>query len=420
MLIRQIKMGWPNDKSNLPPSIVPYTTFIDELVVGDGLVFKGDRVVVPYGARHAMLMKLHSSHISLNGCQRRARETFYYPGVTADIKKLISACEICARFQTEQQREPMLSHEIPKRPWQAIGVDIFTDGNIDYLVTVCCLSGYFEVDRLPSKKIGDVIYILRQQMARHGIPEVLYSDNSPFGAVEFQRFASKWEFKHITSSPRYPQSNSFAEAAVKSARRIITKSREAGTDPLLALLAHRNTPSEHRQLSPAQIVFGRRTRTPLSTAETLLSTPIGELVNHKLSSRRSKQAQYYNRGTRERPAVPVGQTVQMRFAKNDWRKGEVSKILPYRSYEVRMEDGTTRRRTSRHVKFSSEQPTVINGDTEDESGSSVTPTTSTARPDSTEKQPTCVQHAPVVPASTSAVVTRSGRAIRKPARYREN
>jgi transposase InsO family protein len=172
----------------------------------------------------------------------------------------------------------MLSHEIPTRPWQAIGVDIFTDGNIDYLVTVCCLSGCFEVDRLPSKKVGDVVYILRQQMARHGIPEVLYSDNNPFGAVEFQRFAAKWEFRHVTSSLRYPQSNSFAEAAVKSARRLIKKSREAGTDPPLALLAQRNTPSEHRQLSPAQIMFGRRTRTTLPTAETLLMNPAVRLL----------------------------------------------------------------------------------------------------------------------------------------------
>ena len=273
MLIRQIKIGWPDSKADLHPSIVPYATFADELTVEQDLAFKGHRVIVPHGARQAMLAKLHSSHIGLNGCQRRAREVFYFPGCSAAIRTLISACEICARFHTEQQREPMLSHEIPTRPWQHVGVDIFTDGNIEYLVTVCCLSSYFEVDRLPSKKVSDVIYILRQQMARHGIPEVVYSDNSPFGAVEFQRFAAKWEFRHVTSSPRYPQSNSFAEAAVKSARRLISKAREAGTDPLLALLAQRNTPSEHRQLSPAQIMFGRRTRTTLPTAEPLLSTP---------------------------------------------------------------------------------------------------------------------------------------------------
>lgn len=404
LLVRQIQMGWPDDKADLPSPIAPYATFADELVVGDGLVFKGDRVVVPHGARQAMLTRLHSSHIGLNGCQRRMRETFYYPGVTADVKKLIAACEVCSRFQTEQQREPMLSHEIPTRPWQAVGVDIFTDGNIDYLVTVCCLSGYFEVDRLPSKKINDVVYILRQQMARHGIPEVLYSDNSPFGAEEFQRFAAKWEFRHVTSSPRYPQSNSFAEAAVKSARRLITKAREAGTDPLLALLAHRNTPSEHRQLSPAQIMFGRRTRTTLPTAETLLSTPSCEIVKHTLASRRVDQAAYYNRGTRERPAIPVGQTVRMRFAENDWRKGEVSKILPHRSYEVRMEDGTTRRRTSRHVKFSAEPPTIIPFDTDDEPPP-VTPAAAAAPPPAATKP--------------AVVTTRSGRAIRKPARYRD-
>ena len=32
--------------------------------------------------------------------------------------------------------------------------------------------------------------------------------------------------------------------------------------------------------------------------------------------------------------------------------------MPYRSYKIRLEDGTTRRRTSRHVRFSSE-PRII-------------------------------------------------------------
>ena len=34
-------------------------------------------------------------------------------------------------------------------PVEKIGVDIFTFHNEDYLITVCDLSGFFEVDRLP-------------------------------------------------------------------------------------------------------------------------------------------------------------------------------------------------------------------------------------------------------------------------------
>jgi len=43
-----------------------------------GLVYKGQRVVVPRGAREEILNRLHSSHIGVNGCLRRAKECVFY------------------------------------------------------------------------------------------------------------------------------------------------------------------------------------------------------------------------------------------------------------------------------------------------------------------------------------------------------
>lgn len=77
---------------------------------------------------------------------------------------------------------------------------------------------------------------MRHQFARYGIPIELVSDNSPFGSAEFKAFAERWEFKHTTSSPRYAQSNGRSENAIKVAKRLMRKAREAGNDPLLALL----------------------------------------------------------------------------------------------------------------------------------------------------------------------------------------
>ena len=40
------------------------------------------------------------------------------------------------------------------------------------------------------------------------IPEVVRSDNGPqFDSAEFAKFAKEWKFEHVTSSPRYAQSN---------------------------------------------------------------------------------------------------------------------------------------------------------------------------------------------------------------------
>lgn len=364
-----------------------------------------------------MLERIHVGHNGVNGCIRRAQETVFYPGITADIKKLVATCDVCQRHLIESAKEPLMPHQTPSRPWERVGVDIFTHLTQDYLVTVDYLSGYFEIDRLSSKKATDVIYVLRQQFARHGIPSQVVSDNSPFGSAEFRAFAANWEFEHITSSPNYPQSNGRAEAAVKQAKRLMQKASEAGTDPLIALLEWRNTPTETSGLSPCQLMYGRHTRTRVPTASALLNNAFAPTARRALDKSKEKQAAYYNKSARERPTLKVGQTVRARFNDNTWRKAEVAKRLPYRAYEVRMEDGTTRRRTSRHVRFSSEPPVVIKDEQpeEDERPSGERTT-----------QPAAAVAVSARPAETGSdghrlqnSQTRSGRIVRRPARFCE-
>ena len=152
LLIQQIAVGWPTTSADLPTELRPYATFSDELIVSGGLVYKGHRVVIPRGARDDILHRLHASHIGINGCIRRARDTVFFPGITTAIKELVSKCQICAQYQNEIQKEPLMTHPAPSRPWEKVGSDIFTFHGQDYLITVDYLSGYFEVDRLPSRE----------------------------------------------------------------------------------------------------------------------------------------------------------------------------------------------------------------------------------------------------------------------------
>ncbi len=206
-----------------------------------------------------------------------------------------------------------MTHTPPSRPWEKVRVDIFTFSETNYLAAVDYLSGWFEIDRLPSKSIKDVIYCLRQHFSRLGIPEEVITDNSPFGAAEFKRFADRYEFKHTNSSPRYPQSNDRVENAVKSAKRLMAKVREANYDPFLALLEWRSTLSEQLGPSPAQLMLGRRTRTLLPVADKLLETSTSRAASEALANAKIRQASYYNRGTKERPPLPVGQTVRVKM-----------------------------------------------------------------------------------------------------------
>ncbi|KAK3742318.1 hypothetical protein QZH41_001012 [Actinostola sp. cb2023] len=126
----------------------------------------------------------------------------------------ISKCSICNTFQTEQQKEPLMSHPVPNQPWEFIATDLFEHNGRDYLVTTDYFSNFCEIDRLYSTTSRDVINKLKSHIGRHGIPDRLISENWPqFNSEWFRKFAADYQYQHITSSPTYPQSNVNGESA---------------------------------------------------------------------------------------------------------------------------------------------------------------------------------------------------------------
>jgi len=115
MLVAQIQAGWPSNAAQLAPKLRQYSSYCDELAVCDGLVFKGHRMVVPFGAREDILNRIHSVHTGINACIERARQTVFYPGITSAIKALVARCPMCSKFQNEQQKEPLKPYDVPSR-----------------------------------------------------------------------------------------------------------------------------------------------------------------------------------------------------------------------------------------------------------------------------------------------------------------
>ena len=65
---------------------------------------------------------------------------------------------------------------------------------------------------------------MKATFARHGIPDIVHSDNRPYySSQEFADFKNKWGFKHITSSPHFPSSNVLVEKAVQTVKNIISQ-----------------------------------------------------------------------------------------------------------------------------------------------------------------------------------------------------
>ena len=91
-----VQSGWPVDKRVLPPKVALYYNVRDELVIQDGLLFRGDTFVIAKTLRKRVLQTLHSSHQGIESTLRLARETIYWPNMKSDIKDFPCKCETCA------------------------------------------------------------------------------------------------------------------------------------------------------------------------------------------------------------------------------------------------------------------------------------------------------------------------------------
>ena len=127
-----ISNGWPRYKSDCDVDLKHFWPIKNELSVQAGIVFRGNRVIIPHLLRQRVLFELHYGHLGQNKCKGKAREFMYWPGMSTDIDNLVSACEICNKYSAQQQKEPLLPHPIPKHPYDRVGLDLFTCDSKDY------------------------------------------------------------------------------------------------------------------------------------------------------------------------------------------------------------------------------------------------------------------------------------------------
>ena len=274
-LAKVIRHGWPDLKQNVPLSIRAFWPFRDELVVDNSIIFKGTKVVIPKSMRTLMLQRIHTSHQGPDACVRRARDVIFWPGMASEIQHLASQCSTCCDYKAKQQKEPLLSPEIPTTPWTIVAQGLFTFAGKSYLITVDYYSDFWELDAVTDTSSETIVEHTKSHFARYGIPVKVITDNGPqFRPQVYEEFAAKWGFTHVTSSPYHSQSNGKAEATVKIAKNMLRKVTQDNQDMNLAILTWCNTPTEGGNYSPVQKLQSRRTRTQLLTASELLHPEI--------------------------------------------------------------------------------------------------------------------------------------------------
>ena len=71
-----------------------------------------------------MMSVVHTTHIGVEGCIRRARENLYWPRMTVELKDYISKCNICLAYRPSPRKEPLKQHDFGDQPWSKVGAEL--------------------------------------------------------------------------------------------------------------------------------------------------------------------------------------------------------------------------------------------------------------------------------------------------------
>jgi hypothetical protein len=413
-LKQEVLTGW-RDKNELPENIRQFCGYRDEITVQNGILYKGMRIIVPAALQKTMLKKVHSSHQGITASIRRAKYVLFWPGMGAQITDMISTCTACNTFQDKQQKEPMMSYEVPTRPWSILSQDLMSYQGETYLITVDHYSDFFEIDNVTEDTRSEaIIKCTKDHCSRHGRADKIITDNGPqFISGEYEQFMKEWKTEHVTISPHHSQSNGKAEITVKIAKSLLKKTIKSGQDFQLALLDWRNTPKEDGS-SPVQKLMSRRTSTLLPTSENLLKPQVVEGVPDIITERKLKAKQQYDKTAKPLQELKIGERVRIQptnYSKQ-WKPGVCTAKVGPRSYLVRTDEGQTYRRNRKFLRTSCEpaDPILDREDFADDYDFGAEPE---------NNQPAVPQERPPSPAAARSASTRSRSNIQPPARYKD-
>ena len=118
----------------------------------------------------------------------------------------------------------------PVYPFQQAVADLFQTNGSTYLAYADRLTGWLEVAHFPYEATSSKLATqFRKYFERWGAPEEVSVDGGTnLTSEEISAFFKRWGVKMRISSAYYPQSNGRAEAAVKSAKRLLMVNTGAG------------------------------------------------------------------------------------------------------------------------------------------------------------------------------------------------
>ncbi|MCP4339810.1 MAG: hypothetical protein GY799_13190, partial [Desulfobulbaceae bacterium] len=120
-----IHNGWPEKKS-LSPGLKSFYRQKLALSETNGLLFLGERLIIPKESQKDILKQLHSGHPGVSRALELYSDAYFWPGATERIKEFVKDCRSCSETGKNAKTliPPMKPIPKPTEPWKKLAIDI--------------------------------------------------------------------------------------------------------------------------------------------------------------------------------------------------------------------------------------------------------------------------------------------------------
>jgi hypothetical protein len=212
---RYTRGNWPRQ---IPQNLRPFYNRRHELMVEEGWLPWGYRVIVPKCLREKLLQELHKDHPGVIRMKSVARSFMWWPGLDKAIENLAKSCQSCQAVKRAPPVTPLHPWIWPSKSWHRVHLDFAGpfQGSM-FLVGVDAYSEWPDVRVMSVTTASATLDVLREWFAVHGIPEQSVTDNgTQFTSESFEIFVKRNGIKHVKSAPYHPASNGLAERFIQS------------------------------------------------------------------------------------------------------------------------------------------------------------------------------------------------------------
>ena len=270
----------------------PYRPHREHLETRFGLLFYNDRIVIPEAMRSTIITMLHNGHVSTNKMDKSA-EAFWWPGIHREIRDKAENCPSCRtagkNLKTQIPQSEINRLEIITEPGQEIHVDFAgpirskSRGNVYILVAIDRFSKWPTAQICKNTDSQTVIKFLMKYCADNGTPQTIRTDNgSCFKSKEFKEYCNGENITRIRCTPNLHTGTGLVERTIRTIKSLTRANLE---DDLTfeesvnkAIKTIRQTQHSTLKMTPFQLHYGRKPRTPLTN---LIGQPNCLLTNWK-------------------------------------------------------------------------------------------------------------------------------------------